>query len=310
MAAPFDTAEPFLRREGLAHGLTDKQLRGPGFRRLFRNVFVAATTPATALQRVQGALRLHCDEAWASHASAARVLEAPVPTIATEHVSVPHQKQRRHHDGIRCHVGGSTPTRVVKGVRITADIPLFIELASQLGLVDLVVFGDWLVRRGRTTPEALVSACGTSRHKQARRALEAARYVRRDVDSPMETRLRLLLVLAGLPEPQVNLKIRDEDGEVIRKYDLSYPAVRVAVEYNGKLHVEIIEEWESDLERRADMDDADWRLIVVISSGIYKTPEQTVQRVWRLLRQRGVPCTPALPSDGWRAHFPGRSAAA
>lgn len=310
MAAPFDPKTPFLRAEGLAAGLSDKQLRGPGYRQLFRNVFVAATTPATPLQRVAGALRLHCDDAWASHASAARVIEAPLPTIATEHVSVPHQKQRRHHAGVRCHVGGATATRVVKGVRITADLPLFIELAGQLGLVDLVVLGDWLVRRRRTTPEALVEACRKSRHKQSRRALEAAGYVRRDVDSPMETRLRMLLVLAGLPEPVINLKIRDAYGEVIRRYDLSYPSARAAVEYNGKVHVEIIEEWERDLERRAEIDEDDWRLIPVVSSGIYKTPEQTVLRVWRLLRARGVPGTPARPSDAWRAHFPGHTDAA
>ena len=54
---------------------------------------------------------------------------------------------------------------------------------------------------------------------------------------PWRLGCRMLLVLAGLPEPQVNLKIRDEDGEVLRKYDLSYPAVRVAVEYNGKVDV-------------------------------------------------------------------------
>ena len=47
----------------------------------------------------------------------------------------------------------------------------------------------------------------------------------------------MLLVLAGLPEPQVNLTVRDERGEVVRKYDLSYPEVKVAVEFNGKVHV-------------------------------------------------------------------------
>jgi very-short-patch-repair endonuclease len=144
----------------------------------------------------------------------------------------------------------------------------------------------------------------------ARRALEAARYVRRDVDSPMETRLRMPLVLAGLPEPEINLKIRDDDGEVIRKYDLSYPAARIAVEYNGKVHIETTEQWEHDLERRADVDEDNWRLIVVVSAGIYKRPEQTVARVWRVLRARGVSGTPARPSDAWRAHFPGFSTAA
>ena len=45
-----------------------------------------------------------------------------------------------------------------------------------------------------------------------RLALRAAGLVREGVDSPMETRVRLLIVLAGLPEPSVNHIVRAEDG--------------------------------------------------------------------------------------------------
>lgn len=301
----FDPQQPFVRAEGLANGLTEKVLRGPGYRRLFRNVLVSAATPPSALQRVQGALALQCEEAWASHASAARVKGAPIPTIADEHVSVRHQKLRRHHKGLRCHVGDPAGVVVERGLRVSGDIPMFIELGGQLGLVDLVVVGDWLVRRRGMTPERLLEACERSRHRDARKALAAARFVRADVDSPMETRLRLLLVLAGLPEPVVNLVVRDEVGEVIRRYDLSYPVVRVAVEYNGKLHVEVVENWEDDLERRADMDEDDWRLVVVIGSGIYRDPMRTLRRVHRVLLARRMPGVPLRLSDDWRPHFPG-----
>lgn len=301
----FDPQHPFVRAEGLANGLTEKVLRGPGYRRLFRNVLVSAATPPSALQRVQGALALQCEEAWASHASAARVKGAPIPTIADEHVSVRHQKLRRHHKGLRCHVGDPAGVVVERGLRVSGDIPMFIELGGQLGLVDLVVVGDWLVRRRGMTPERLLEACERSRHRDARKALAAARFVRADVDSPMETRLRLLLVLAGLPEPVVNLVVRDEVGEVIRRYDLSYPVVRVAVEYNGKLHVEVVENWEDDLERRADMDEDDWRLVVVIGSGIYRDPMRTLRRVHRVLLARRMPGVPLRLSDDWRPHFPG-----
>ena len=97
----------------------------------------------------------------------------------------------------------------------------------------------------------------------------------------MESRLRMLLVLAGLPEPVVNLSIRDEDGMEIRRYDLSWPEVRVVVEYDGRHHVERIEQWESDLQRREAIDDDDWRILVVVAAGVYKRPEETLQRVFR-----------------------------
>ena len=65
---------------------------------------------------------------------------------------------------------------------------LFVEMAELLTLVDLVVLGDAMVRRRFFTPEALVRFCADVRHKAASPAARAAAYVRRDVDSPMETR--------------------------------------------------------------------------------------------------------------------------
>lgn len=306
----FDTRLPFLRADGLDNGLTDKVLRGPGYRRLFRNVFVSSTTPSTAVQRVRGALMLQCEDAWASHASAARVKGAPIPTIADEHVSVWHQKLRRHHRGLRCHVGDPTGVVLERGIRVSGDLAMFIELGGQLGLVDLVVVGDWLVRRRGVTPEDLVRACERSRHRDSRKALAAARYVRRDVDSPMETRLRMLLVLAGLPEPVVKHVVRDDLGAVVRKYDLAYPLVRLAVEYDGRQHVEVLENWEADIERKADIDDAEWRLVVVVAAGIFKDPLRTLNRVHRALLARRAPGVPLRMLDDWRPHFPGHSEAA
>jgi very-short-patch-repair endonuclease len=97
---------------------------------------------------------------------------------------------------------------------------------------------------------------------------------------------------------------------VIRKYDLSYPSIKVAVEFNGKIHVLVPGAWEADLERRDAVDDSAWRLLPVISSGIYATPEQTLRRVHRVLLARGLPGVPLRLSDDWRAHFPGHADAA
>ena len=77
-----------------------------------------------------------------------------------------------------------------------------------------------------------------------------------------------------------------------------------------KIHVEVLEHWEEDLERRADIDEDDWRLIVVIGSGIYKDPLRTLRRVHRVLLARGMPGVPLRLSDDWRPHFPGFSDAA
>lgn len=115
----------------------------------------------------------------------------------------------------------------------------------------------------------------------------------------------MLIVLAGLPEPEVNLTLRDVNGQPMRRYDLCWPSVRVIVEYDGRQHIEREANWESDLERREAIDDDGWRILVVTSRGIYRHPEQTLLRVWRLLRSRRLPSVPTRPSDAWRPHFPG-----
>lgn len=306
----FDPRSPFRRQAALEAGISAKSLRGPGFRMVLPGAYVAAATTITPLVRARAALLPYDGVAWASHATAARVHELPIPTIADEHVSVPRAGLRRRHRGVRAHVGRHRATTRVRGVRVTAPLMLFVEMAELLTLVDLVVLGDAMVRRGMFTPEQLVRSCASVRHKAASRARTAAAYVRRAVDSPMETRLRMLIVLAGLPEPQVNLTVRDEDGEVIRKYDLSYPAVRVAIEFNGKVHVLVPGAWEEDLERRDAVDDSGWRLLPVISSGIYATPGTTLRRIHRVLLARGLAGTPLRLDDTWRAHFPGHADAA
>ena len=61
------------------------------------------------------------------------------------------------------------------------------------------------------------------------------RLIRERVDSPRETWLRLCLVLAGLPVPECNLIIGDDQGPIGR-VDLVYLAHKLIIEYEGDQH--------------------------------------------------------------------------
>lgn len=298
-----DPTRPFTRAQALTGGLSPATLRGGRFRTLFRGVYVAAVTPVTPELWAAAGLLLLPEGAFASHATAARCYRAPLPTMPEEHFSVLHPRHRRQRQGWRCHVCPRPDVVGLGRLRLSSPCQVFVELASLLPLVDLVVVGDHLVRTGRTTPQELAAHCAASRLPHAVAASRAAAYVRSGVDSAMETRLRMLLVLAGLPEPRVNLTIRDVEGTPLRRYDLCWPEVKVVVEYDGRHHIERQEQWEADLDRREAIDADRWRLLVVVSRGVYQDPGRTVDRVWRVLRERGLP---AAPSDRWRAHFPGR----
>jgi len=306
MADELDVRRPFTRADALAAGISPKSLRGPRFRKVLRGVFIDAATPVGRDERTAAALLVVGGDSFASHASAARLQGCPLPVLPGEHVSVPLAGGRRRRDDIVCHVDPHSDVHLVRGLRCASPLDTFGQMASLVGLVDLVVIGDHLVRQRRTMPEELVAFCSGLRGPGAALARRAASYVRSGVDSPMETRLRLLLVLAGIPEPRINHRIRDVGGEPVRRFDLSWPEVRVIVEYDGRHHVERIDQWEADLERREAIDDEGWRIIVVVAQGIYRTPGRTVDRVFRLLQSRRLARLPARPADAWRPHFPGR----
>jgi very-short-patch-repair endonuclease len=303
-----DIGHPVTTAQAVSAGIAQDALKGPYFRRVFRGVYAHRDLALTARVRIEAALRIHPANAFASHASAARLYELPIPdSFPDEHVTVASARERRRRIGIRNHVVADAPdVRVVGGVRCSAPAQTFVELGTMLGLVDLVVIGDQLVRKELCTPEELVEAAAAAPDHRADLARHAARYVRRDVDSPMETRLRMLLVLAGLPEPTVNFKIRDADGIVRLRFDLSYPDLKVVVEYDGRQHFDDDEQVDHDNDRDDWFALEGWRVVKVTSRGIYKEPAKTVARVHKALA--AVRCTrlPQVLSEEWRPYFPVR----
>jgi len=121
----------------------------------------------------------------------------------------------------------------------------------------------------------------------------------------METRLRLLIVFAGLPEPEINFKIYYRDGRVRYRFDLSYPELKILVEYDGRQHRDDLDQWDTDTKRQDWFDHNGWMRVPVFSRGIYRRPDETIQRVASALRSRGAKVPDRL-SEEWRRHFPVR----
>lgn len=120
----------------------------------------------------------------------------------------------------------------------------------------------------------------------------------------METRLRMLIVLAGLPEPEVDHRVHAPDGTLLRRYDLSYLPYRLIIEYDGRQHAESDEQWLGDIGRDETLDDERIRRLVIVSHDLYSTPANTLARITRAMRGAGMP--PSRLRDEWRRHFPSR----
>lgn len=301
-----DVSQPFTLRQWIAAGHTDHQLRGQAFRRLFRGCFVSAATAVTPELLVHGALLMVPGATFATHHTAARLLGGIVPDESATHLgAVGPTKTTR--SGIVVHRYRTAPQLVRRGhLRMTSPTRTFLDLTEVLGLVDLVILGDSLTRRHELDPGIFVRAAASWRGRGARRSRAAAALVRPGVDSPMETRSRLLLVMAGLPEPTVNIKIRNDRGDVVRRIDLGHEAAKLAIEYDGRQHVKRQLAWSRDILRREDLENDGWRFVIFVSDDIHMSPAQTLDRVVRAMRAAGM-SVPRLKDD-WRPHFPGRGA--
>lgn len=284
--------------------MSASELSGPDLVAVLPGVYRYARLRMCPTVMVQALLLAHPATAYASHLSAARVYGLPLDLPGREHITVLHPDDRRRRGQVCHHLGsGSDDVRLVGDVRASGPEQLFVELAAHLGLVDLVVAGDALVRWHGLDPQRLRAVVERAPRRVRRLAQRAAGYVRVGVDSPMETRLRMLIVLAGLPEPEVNHTLYRADGRVRFRFDLGYPDLKLAVEYDGRQHRDDLDQWDSDLSRRDWLDAEGWALVPVVARGIYRRPDQTLRRVREALQRAGAADLPRRLSPEWEAHF-------
>jgi very-short-patch-repair endonuclease len=104
-------------------------------------------------------------------------------------------------------------------------------------------------------------------------------------ESAMETRLRTLLVLAGLPTPEVQFELVDEWGFVVARFDLAYPEELLAVEYDGRGHTR--REYSFDDRRRdGTTGDHGWHTMRFGYDDVMLSRRRTVELVRNQLTQR------------------------
>jgi hypothetical protein len=185
---------------------------------------------------------------------------------------------------------------VVDGLRVIAAEDAWAQMSSVLPTDDLVVIGDWLIT-GDEPHSRLPSAWTRSdldravRHharrpgiRRLRQAFDAVRY---GPLSPQETRLRLLLMGAGLPEPELNYRVR-RDGRAIAMVDLAYPDRRIAIEYLGDIHRTDQKAFREDIARRERLNESGWDVIFLTADDLTPPVPRALLAVRRALH-RSIP---------------------
>ncbi|MGO4300801.1 hypothetical protein [Leifsonia sp. RAF41] len=280
---------PFTTSAGAEAGATRARMRAGDLVTPIRGVRIRLRDDGIDARLQAYALHRRRDFAF-SHTTAARLYSIPLPAGLPPdiHVSVPDPGRPPSIRGFTGHKLRRWDTRTVADLPVTTPEQTWIDLAVMLSLSELVVAGDFLVggRAPLTDKDSLDAAiAAASGRRGVGRARSARQHVRVGAESPGETRLRLVLLEAGLPEPLLNVDVLDEAGEFVARADLSYPASRIALEYEGDIHRVDRATWMKDIARRERVEDLGWRMVRVTAADL-RSPHALVSRVRHLLRSR------------------------
>lgn len=286
---------PFHRRDALAAGLSVKQLRSRCWLRLFPNVYVHRSLEVThdlRLAAVQlaappGAVLRGLTAAWVYGVWQPRPgAEVPIE-LAVERGCGGGRDARM---GSRRRVLDPIDVNEIRGIPVTSPERTWFELCARSSLVGSVVFADAFGHADLVTKRGLMRFADERPHwphvRKARVAVDLSRF---EAASPMETRLRMVIVLAGLPEPMgINVGIYDEAGNLLGIVDLLYLDPVFGIEFDGSYH-QSAEQRAKDNVRENRLLIGDVPLLRYVADDVYRHPERIVREVAAMLGGRPQP---------------------
>lgn len=293
----------FLTKDGLEQGITPGRLRGPSFAAPFRGIRTFQP-PDSVLDRALAYAPLLRPWQCLGGVSALAVLGLPLPWRLRQatHVDVVSDwaRSRPVRDGV--HVR-RVPARLlgtwdVDGVRVASAPTLWALMASRWSVHELVMLGDAIVSKADNYPnrrltgplataDALHAVAGRwSSSRGASRMAQALPRIREGVESPRETEMRLLIVDAGMPEPEVQVSIHDPDTRVILgRADLLHRDARVVEEYEGDGHREK-GQWDRDIEKYREFERIGLHVVRATNRDLVPRPERWLSDLAAQLRSR------------------------
>jgi hypothetical protein len=125
------------------------------------------------------------------------------------------------------------------GRQVTTPLRTAFDLTRLRPRVEAVVALDAMLQKGLVDKDELLEYA--ARHPGWRGVLRVSTVV--DLsdarsESPMESRTRVLIIDDGLPRPDLQYVVRDENGIFVARLDLAYPVLRIGMDYDGRVHNE------------------------------------------------------------------------
>jgi len=294
---------PFTLDLANRHGVSKRTLGGPSYTRLFRGVYIWVGLEVSMVTWVRAALLVLPDDAVASHVTALWIYGVEIGAAWPLHFST-NTLLVSEHSQLRLHRRrGRLNAYQHNGLPVLGPDRTFVDVAAtRLSFVQLVQAAEMLLQLERTKLSTLWDFA-LSRHLDGVcRARRVLRYVRENVESPMETLVRLMIVFARLPEPEANLDIFDAEGTFVARGDLVYNRWKVLVEYDGWQHERDAKQRQRDRERREVLEGFGWRVIVITSEDL-RNKGEVVRRVYNAIQARGYEGRAPTFNDSWHKWF-------
>lgn len=252
------TLRPFTLSEARAAGISRRTLEGKTWKRLGRGLYCWAGLPLEPWALLAAWRTQFPPDTVFSGLTAAWLHRLDVDPLHPIEVMVSSSAPRSRRDVLvrYCKLRRGDVCRV-RGLRATTAVRTFADLRRRLPAVEYLVLADAAVRLGlgRFDDDA------------------------EPAESPMETRLRWLLINAGLPRPEVQASLS------FGRADLFYRAARLVIEYDGDNHRDRLRD---DNRRQNELLRAGYTLLRYTASDVYQTPERTVMQVRQALQASGT----------------------
>lgn len=270
---------PFTSADAVSVGVTRGQLRGATYRRLGSGLYRwVGLKESPQLKLTAIARRLPAGAAFSGftavwlHGLDAQLAD-PIEVTIPEPIGGGHRAGAT----VRQATLGAREIVLRHGLPTTSALRTVVDLGGRNPLTEGVVAADLFLHAG------LVSVAELRAHVAEHRKARGIARLRRVVDlaepkseSAMETRLRMLLVLARLPRPEVQVPIKDDRGRVLGRPDLLYRVQRLAIEYDGGNHRDRLVD---DNRRQNSLVAAGLRFLRFSATDVYASPDAVVMQV-------------------------------
>ena len=277
---------PFTAAEATARGVTPKKLRGASYCRVGVGLYRWVGLKEGPELRLAAIARRLPPGAAFSGRTAARLHGLDMGADDPIEVTIPQPTTVTRRSGAVVHRASLKRSEVVVrlGLAATSALRTVVDLASRDPLTEGVVVADQFLHAKLVTMTQLHDYVATHRGASGiarqRRVFDLAEP---GAESPMETRLRMVLILAGLSRPEVQISIYDHRKRFLGRPDLLYREQRLAIEYDGGNHRDRLVD---DNRRQNLLIGFGLRLLRFTAADVYGNPELVVMQVRQALSIR------------------------